>query len=198
MTRGQPTRTRLDPRTRRAQILDATETVLRERPPGELTFEAVAEAAGVSRALVYNYFGDRNGLLAAVELRTLGQLNAQLHATVDTSLDPADQLRPLAIAYLAFAHDHGLIWRVLAASGVQHPSLEVARRTRVERLATLWGGTKTATIAAQTVTVMLEAATVGWPGGQDSESGTDAWLEIVCRILTDGLDVGLAAVPTPH
>ena len=60
-----PTATRLDPEVRRELILDAAEEVF-EPAAAEVTFEAVADAAGVSRALVYNYFGDRSGLLAAV------------------------------------------------------------------------------------------------------------------------------------
>jgi len=193
MPRHRQTRTRLDPRTRRAQILDAAESVLRATSPSELTFEQVAEAAGVSRALVYNYFGDRSGLLAAVELRTLEDLNSSLHASMDATLDPAAQLRPLALAYLAFAEAHGPTWTLLAHSGgVHHPSVEAARRIRVERLATLWGGTEQAAVAARTVTTVLESATITTLGA-DGEATADALarVETVCRILTSGLDAGL-------
>ena len=59
-------RTRLDPEIRREQIVEAAEQVFHGRDPSEVTFEEIAEAAGVSRALVYNYFGDKGGLIAAV------------------------------------------------------------------------------------------------------------------------------------
>ena len=82
-------RTRLDPEVRRELILDAAEEVFRSRPPSEVTFESVADAAGVSRALVYNYFGDRSGLLAAVELRSLERLDRRLRAALGS--DPLPQ-----------------------------------------------------------------------------------------------------------
>jgi len=57
------TRTRLARDERREQLVDAAAAVLQGRDPAEVTFEEIADAAGVSRALVYNYFGDRNGVL---------------------------------------------------------------------------------------------------------------------------------------
>jgi len=197
MARHQVTRTRLDPGTRREQILVAASAVLSTRSAGELTFESVAEAAGVSRALVYNYFGDRNGLLAAVELRALEELNRSLHASIDTGLAPAEQIAPLARAYLSFADAHGPLWNHLAAGGVHHPSVEAARRIRIERLAELWGGTEVAHDAATAVTVVLESATIGGSvPGTDASPGAGA-VATVCRILTSGLEAGLAEHPTP-
>ena len=51
--------TRLDPAVRRTQIIEAAAELFAERDPAEAPFEEIADAAGVSRALVYNYFGDR-------------------------------------------------------------------------------------------------------------------------------------------
>src|SRR5215470_15509912 len=53
------TRTRLAREERREQIVDAAAEVFQGRNPADVTFEEIADAAGVSRALVYNYFGDR-------------------------------------------------------------------------------------------------------------------------------------------
>jgi AcrR family transcriptional regulator len=41
---------------RREQLLDAAEVLLQTHPPGELTIELVARAAGVSRSSLYFYF----------------------------------------------------------------------------------------------------------------------------------------------
>jgi hypothetical protein len=45
----------LDPELRRSQIVEAAVRVFSETDPVEVTFEEIAEAAGVSRALVYNW-----------------------------------------------------------------------------------------------------------------------------------------------
>jgi len=192
-------RTRLEPGVRRELILGAADRVLRERNPADVTFETVAEAAGVSRALVYNYFGDRPGLLAAVYLRTLDRLDASLLAALDPSLPPAEQLRPLAHAYLDFAEVNGSMWQALASTGaVVHPAVRSARRTRIERLASLWGGSDRARIVARTVTGMLEAATVDWV---DDAVGRDLVVATVCQLLATGLEGSVletTPLPLPH
>ncbi len=66
VTKKPSRRTRLDPDTRRRSIVQAASEVMLGHDPMEVSIELVAEAAGVSRALIYNYFGDRGGLLAAV------------------------------------------------------------------------------------------------------------------------------------
>lgn len=47
-------------------ILDAGLRLLEERPPGQVTMAAVADAAGYSRMAVYRHFGSRAGLLTAL------------------------------------------------------------------------------------------------------------------------------------
>src|SRR3954470_10083076 len=97
-------RTRLDPEVRREQILDATELVLADRDAGEITFERSGEAAGVSRGLVYNYFGDKAGLLAAVYVRNLDRLFDALDGPLRAGDSSPDQrLRAVIEAYLRFA-----------------------------------------------------------------------------------------------
>ena len=59
------------------------------RDPSEVTFEEIADAAGVSRALVYNYFGDRRGLVAAVFRRH----TELLHDAVTAGFDGTETFR---------------------------------------------------------------------------------------------------------
>lgn len=56
---------RLDPEVRRRQILDATMRVAEGQGFGKLTIDAVAREAGITRPVVYDLFGDMDGLLAA-------------------------------------------------------------------------------------------------------------------------------------
>ena len=73
-------RARLDPAARRAQIVEAAAEVFRARDPATVRFDEVAHAAGVSRSLVYAYFGDRGELIAAVYLHSLRDLDEELSA----------------------------------------------------------------------------------------------------------------------
>ena len=182
-------RTRLDPEVRRELILDAAEEVFRSRPPSEVTFEAVADAAGVSRALVYNYFGDRSGLLAAVELRSLERLDRTLRAALDPTRSPSEQLRPLAAGLPRAGPDRRLdVAGAGQLRGDRHPSVRAARRSRIENLAACWGGDEPARVAARTVTAMLEAASDEDDTETDEAIDPDRAIEVVCRILAEGLE----------
>ena len=57
---------RLPPEQRREQLLDAALTVLADRPLHELSIEAVAEAAGVGKPVVYTVFRSREELVSAL------------------------------------------------------------------------------------------------------------------------------------
>ena len=67
-------RVRLDPEARRAQLVAIAYRLLEERGLDSVSVEDVADAAGVSRSLVYAYFGDRDGLVAEVYLAVEGNL----------------------------------------------------------------------------------------------------------------------------
>ncbi len=62
---------RLDPATRREQILDAANTLFAERGYEEVTIEDIARSAGVARGLVHHYFGGRKEVYLAL-LERLG------------------------------------------------------------------------------------------------------------------------------
>ena len=62
---------RLDPATRRDQILDAASALFAERGYDEVTIEDIAKSAGVARGLVHHYFGGRKEVYLAL-LERLG------------------------------------------------------------------------------------------------------------------------------
>jgi len=62
---------RLDPATRRDQILDAANALFAERGYDDVTIEDIARSAGVARGLVHHYFGGRKEVYLAL-LERLG------------------------------------------------------------------------------------------------------------------------------
>src|SRR3954467_11921403 len=143
------TRTRLARDNRREQLVDAAAAVLQGRDPADVTFEEIAEAAGVSRALVYNYFGDRGGLLAAVYLRSFDLLNDQLRVSIEPGLPLVERVRATVRVYLLFARDNPAGWRLLQMSGaMDHPAVLDARRRRMDELANGLGGSNEARTVA--------------------------------------------------
>lgn len=156
-------RARLDPEERRAQIVAAAAEVFRGRDPATVRFDEVAHAAGVSRSLVYAYFGDRGELIAAVHLHTLSDLDAELSELLSDV--PVDERRLCSVVrhFFELAAENADSWRLFAAAGaVSHPAVQASRRDRCQRIADTWGGGPTERLLARGVIGMLEAATTEW------------------------------------
>lgn len=74
--RGRPPA--LAPEEREARILDGLETTILESGVGGATMDAVAQAAGMSKRTLYNVFGSRDALFAALMRRTRSHYIRQL------------------------------------------------------------------------------------------------------------------------
>ena len=61
-----PSRTRLHPETRREQLLELGVRLLSTRSLDELSIDVLAEEAGISRGLLYHYFGNKQDFHRAV------------------------------------------------------------------------------------------------------------------------------------
>lgn len=192
---GSRARTRLDPNVRRASILDAAERVFGGRNPSDVTFEEVAEAASVSRGLVYNYFGDKAGLITAIYLRTFERLDAALLEGLEhiEGLDARSRasngeaaLRAVVGAYLRFAHDNQVAWRLIgAAEATAHPVVQAARQERFRRMAAAWGGSPEALVLAGGVVGFLEAATLAWLDSPGLD--LDGAIDLMSRMIWGGV-----------
>jgi len=80
----QPTRQRMTHQARRKQLMAVAWTLVREQGSDALTLGRVAEEAGVSKPVVYDHFGMRHGLLAALyedfDLRQSAIIEAAMNA----------------------------------------------------------------------------------------------------------------------
>jgi AcrR family transcriptional regulator len=156
-------RRRLTPDERRAEIVRAADQVFQGRDPGAVTFEEIAVAAGVSRALVYNYFGDKGGLLAAVYRQSLASLDEELLEAMDANVTPRERIRQVVKRYVAFARAHAGGWHTLGVvAATQHPAVQRARSERFDRLATSWGTTSEARVVVAGLMGLLEAVVLDW------------------------------------
>jgi len=187
---GEGRRARLDPAQRRAQIVVAAAEVFRGRDPGDVRFDEVAHAAGVSRSLVYAYFGDRGELIAAVYLHTLSDLDAELTTLLgDVPVDEA-RLGSVIHHFLELADDNADSWRLFTAAGaVDHPAVQEARRRRCQRIADTWGGGPAEQLLARGLLGLLEAATSEWVEHKPCT------LEDAATLLTRALWHGVGKLP---
>lgn len=70
-------RTRLSPAQRRTQLLDLGVRLLATRSLDELSIDLLAEEAGISRGLMYHYFGGKQGFYEAVVQHAADDLYAR-------------------------------------------------------------------------------------------------------------------------
>jgi AcrR family transcriptional regulator len=98
------TRIRLAPAERREQLLELGIRLIANRPIEELSIDLLAEEAGVSRGLLYHYFGGRQEFLLAV-LQKMADSLFEATAPVDHP-DLTHRLRVSLQNYLAFVGEH--------------------------------------------------------------------------------------------
>jgi AcrR family transcriptional regulator len=154
-------RTRLDPTVRRRQIAEAAARVFADRDPADVSFEAVAEEAGVSRSLVYSYFRDRGSLFAAAYTCELSRLDDEIDGALESLGSDRERLGRAVGSYLSFAWRHRKEWELIAsASGSRHPAVREAVEARIDHIASSLGGTPEARLLVRGVIGMLEAAAV--------------------------------------
>lgn len=83
------TRTRLEPEARQTQILNQAAKLIAAEGLASVSMERIAREAGVSKALVYNYFSSQANLLRALLKRDLERVQQeQMHAATSARSFP--------------------------------------------------------------------------------------------------------------
>lgn len=116
---------------RRGQLLDVTAQLATEGGFRAVSIQSVARAAGISRPIVYEHFGDLDGLLEALIERESARALEQVRATQLrdlTSGDPVESMLESLRAYLITVQRHPTTWRLMLLPPEGAPEL---LRTRI-------------------------------------------------------------------
>lgn len=105
--------TRLPRQQRERQMLETAHALFAARGYAEVTMDDVAAAVGVTKPLLYHYFGNKEGLLLACMKPAGDALVADVVAAVQAAQTPADALRSGIHAFFAFLAEDREGWRVL-------------------------------------------------------------------------------------
>ncbi|HEY5224291.1 MAG TPA: TetR/AcrR family transcriptional regulator [Microbacteriaceae bacterium] len=130
-------RTRLAPDERYAQLVAIGVAFLVENPLDALTIEQLSARAGVSRGLLFHYFGSKQGLHREV-VRTAR--DSMLRATEPlTELAPLDRLHDTLVRIVRFVRDHSgtfysLVRGVASGDAEVREVVEQARLLQAERV----------------------------------------------------------------
>jgi len=140
------------PRERREQqILDQAGAIFARAGYHSASMDEIADSAGVSKPMVYAYFGSKEGLYLAYIERSGRDLEQRLVGASAPDRQPVSILRARITEFLAFVEEHGDGWRVLfREAGSRQPIAEHVAEIR-ERI-------------AAAIRIMIEAGAGSWPG----------------------------------
>jgi AcrR family transcriptional regulator len=120
---------------RAEQLLDVAERLFAECGYGSTSIERIARDAGVTRPVIYEHFGSKDGIYLACLRRARAQLDALLAASVGETADSRERIERGADAYFRFVESDPARWRVLFGGGAALPA-EIADEAMRLHLAT--------------------------------------------------------------
>ena len=95
-------------------LIATAQVMFSERPVDEVTVEEIGQHAGVAVGSIYNNFGSKEGLYAAVVARALDVDRDYMDRAYTPDRNPIEQLLAASEQYLLFALDHPQFFRMLA------------------------------------------------------------------------------------
>ncbi len=172
-------RTRLSPEQRRSQLLDLGVRLLATRSVDELSIDLLAEEAGISRGLLYHYFGNKHAFHEAVVRRAADDLVSQTAPPVEG--DPVHRLLVSVTAYVDYvdANYEGYLSLVRGAASGNETLREIyedARRALTDRIfeedpnGNLVPDTPAARLLARGWAAMVEELVLRWKVQPDGVS----------------------------
>jgi AcrR family transcriptional regulator len=167
-------RQRLTAEDRRKQLVGIGLRMLQTQPIHELSIDAVAAEAGISRGLLFHYFPTKRDFY--IEVMSAAGRRLLRVTKPDPSLPPAEQLREMLLAFAAFVtrRRDSYISFVRGAAGGDIYVVEVYAETRARlttRVLELLGDQDAADVPESTVRVTahawlayVEDLTIEWSG----------------------------------
>lgn len=191
-------RRRLPKAEREQQLIDVAEAVFAARGFREASMDEIALRAGVTKPVLYDHFGSKEGLMAACIRRSGAELFRAIATAVEQAEGPAEVLAAGFAGFFGFIDTHGQGWFTLigesAVVGEAADALEAIRRDQAtfvaERLATEFpaAGRQELDVFAEAITGACERVAL-WRRDRPGVSVADATAH-----LTSLLWGGLAAL----
>jgi AcrR family transcriptional regulator len=126
---------------REAQLIEVAEQTFSERGFKGVSMDEIADRAQISKPVLYDHFGSKDGLLAAVVIRIRTEMRRVVEGSIVDVTEPDQALWVGLVAYFRFISEHLTAWSVLIAenalTGPVAAEVESTRRQQAELIATL-------------------------------------------------------------
>ena len=124
---------------REQQMLAVAEAVFAECGYLAASMDEIAERVGVSKPMLYAYFGSKDGLLLACVAKARAELREVTSRAIAAADSPVDSLRRGLVAHFQFIDAHTQAWAMLrsesAAAGPAADEIEAVRRQQIQLIA---------------------------------------------------------------
>jgi AcrR family transcriptional regulator len=163
-----PRRVRLHLDKRRTQLLELGIELFSRHGYEDIAIDELAEAGGISKGLLYHYFGSKREFY--VETVRAASRRLQLLTVPDPGLPPAARLRAAVDAHLRYIQEHGAVYSAVYRSGVAiapevHHILEEHREVIIQYILQALGVSKARPLlraALRAWIAMVEGASLDW------------------------------------
>jgi AcrR family transcriptional regulator len=157
--------TRLTSDQRREHLLHTGVALLGRHGTADVSIEEIAQAAGVSKGLLYHYFPTKDAFLLAVLARSQSEMDEE--EVRDRALSPMAQFDRNLDGFLGFVDEHALgylaVVNARGRSDAVRALIEERRARRIDELVALVALIRGAS-RKEVRTPQLEAAIEGWLG----------------------------------
>lgn len=185
-------RTRLSPEARREQLIEEGLAMAADRPLDQVTVEAVAEAVGVSRALIFHYFDTKHDFHIAMAREQSQRMLAATAPDFERG-DPIEVLRGTIRGFVDFVTENRALYLALMrGSASSDPAMQaVFDDTRSVMVQRTLGSVELVGLAP---TPLVELAINGWLAF--TEDVTIRWLTAPTVTRDELLELITVALPS--
>jgi AcrR family transcriptional regulator len=132
--RAVPTKRRRDRAAREREILDAAEQIFGERGYQGTSMDEIAAFVGVSKPLIYQYYGSKDGLFLACLSRLRAHLLEAVSKEVLAAPDAEQAMYAGLVTWFRFLDEHPRAWSVIVDEGMltTGPAVQAADEVRAD------------------------------------------------------------------
>jgi AcrR family transcriptional regulator len=113
---------------RERQIVELAEQLFSERGYQGASMDELARRAGVTKPVVYELFGNKDGLFRSCLERSAERLATEVAEAVRAESEPEARVRAGGLAFLRFAKDNRVAWELMMEGRFSDAANEARRR----------------------------------------------------------------------
>jgi AcrR family transcriptional regulator len=122
---------------RERQLVELAEQLFAERGFARTSMEELARRAGVTKPVVYELFGSKDGLFRVCVDRAIERMAGSIVEAFRSETEPEARLRAGGLAFLRFARDNRVAWDLMARQGRFADQAQTVRRDQAQLIRTL-------------------------------------------------------------